>query len=85
MEMKGGTITITNIGSLGGIFFTPVLNSPEVAILGLGKMMDKAIVRDGKIVVRKILPISLTFDHRVVDGAEAARFVTDFITFLTKT
>ena len=84
MDMKGGTITITNIGPLGGLYFTPILNSPEVAILGLGKMMDKPVVRDGKIVVRKILPISLTFDHRVVDGAEAARFVTDFIGFLGK-
>jgi len=82
MDMKGGTITITNVGSLGGLFFTPILNSPESAILGLGKLQDKPVVRDGKIVVRKILPISLTFDHRVVDGAEAARFVTDLISVL---
>src|SRR3989344_3595045 len=84
MDMKGGTFTITNIGVLGGTFFTPILNSPEVAILGLGRLMDKAVVKDGKIVVRKILPLSLTFDHRVVDGAEAARFVTDMIAELQK-
>ena len=84
MDMKGGTFTITNIGVLGGTFFTPILNSPEVAILGLGRLMDKAVVKDGKIVVRKMLPLSLTFDHRVVDGAEAARFVTDMIGELQK-
>ncbi len=76
-NLKGGTFTITNIGSLGGVFATPVINHPECAILGLGAIKDKPVVIDGEIVIRKILPVSLTFDHRIIDGAEAARFVND--------
>ncbi len=82
MDMKGGTFTITNIGSIGGIFATPIINYPEVAILAMGKIMDKPVVLDGKIMIRKILPLSLSFDHRVIDGAEAARFVSDLIKLL---
>lgn len=82
MDMKGGTFTITNIGSIGGIFATPIINYPEVAILAVGKMMDKPVVIDGKIEIRKILPLSLAFDHRVLDGAEAARFATRLIQLL---
>lgn len=82
MDMKGGTFTITNIGSIGGIFATPIINYPEVAILATGKIQDKAVVVDGKVAVRKVLPMSLAFDHRVIDGAEAARFVTKLIELL---
>jgi pyruvate dehydrogenase E2 component (dihydrolipoamide acetyltransferase) len=82
MDMKGGTFTVTNVGSIGGIFATPVINFPEVAILALGKIMDKPMVIDGKITARKIMPMSLAFDHRVLDGAEAARFTTRLIQLL---
>lgn len=75
-DLKGGTFTITNFGSISGTYGVPIINYPEVAILGLGKIEDRAVVREGNIVVRKILPLSLTFDHRVVDGAEGARFLT---------
>lgn len=74
-DLRGGVFTITNVGHIGGTHFTPIVNYPEVAILGTGRIEDRAVVRDGKIVVRKVLPLSLTFDHRVVDGADAARFV----------
>jgi len=79
MDLKGGTFTITNIGVIGGTYATPILNFPEVAILGIGKIRDTPVVKDGEIVVRKNLSLSLTFDHRVVDGAEAARFMNDVI------
>lgn len=76
MDMKGGTFTITNIGSAGGGWFaTPVINFPESAILATGMIQDMAVPRKGKVAIRKILPLSLSFDHRVCDGAEAARFV----------
>ncbi|GAB4072283.1 pyruvate dehydrogenase complex dihydrolipoyllysine-residue acetyltransferase [Barrientosiimonas marina] len=68
-EMKGASNTITNIGSAGGQWFTPVLNYPEAVILGLGRIQEKPIVRDGEIVVAPVLAISLSFDHRIVDGA----------------
>jgi pyruvate dehydrogenase E2 component (dihydrolipoamide acetyltransferase) len=78
-DLNGGTFTITNYGALGGIYGTPVINHPEVAILGTGKIKDTAVVRDGKIEIRKILFLALSFDHRVVDGAEAARFLNTVI------
>ncbi|HVP11806.1 MAG TPA: dihydrolipoamide acetyltransferase family protein [Phycisphaerae bacterium] len=81
-EMCGGTFTITNVGALGGIMATPVINWPEVAILGLGRMTDKPVVRGGAIVVRRMLPLFLSFDHRIIDGADGARFVNAIITFL---
>ncbi len=68
-EMRGGSATITNIGSVGGQWFTPVLNYPEVAILGVGRIAEKPIVRDGEIVAAPMLALSLTFDHRLIDGA----------------
>jgi pyruvate dehydrogenase E2 component (dihydrolipoamide acetyltransferase) len=68
-QMKGGTCTITNIGSAGGQWFTPILNYPEVAILGIGRIQEKPVVRDGEVVAAPVLAISLTFDHRIVDGA----------------
>ncbi len=78
-DLKGGTFTITNYGALGGIYGTPIINHPEVAILGVGKIKDMPVVKDGKIEIRKILPLALSFDHRVVDGAEAARFLNTVI------
>src|SRR3989338_1130453 len=78
-DLKGGTFTITNYGSVGGIFGTPIINYPEVAILGIGKIQEKPVIKNKKIVVRKILPLSLSFDHRVVDGAEVAEFVNSII------
>jgi len=70
-EMKGASCTITNIGSAGGQWFTPVINHPEVAILGIGRIAEKPIVRDGEIVVAPVLALSLSFDHRMIDGATA--------------
>jgi len=76
-DLKGGTFTITNIGAIGTAFGTPIVNYPEVAILLTGRIADKPVAIDGKVEIRKILPVSLTFDHRVTDGAEAARFMND--------
>ncbi len=78
-EMRGGTFTITNVGPLGGTALIPTINYPEVAILGMGKAQDKPVVRDGEVVIRRILPLTLAFDHRIADGADAARFVTEMI------
>ncbi|SEL04824.1 dihydrolipoamide acetyltransferase family protein [Haloferax larsenii] len=73
-EMRGGTFTITNIGGIGGEYATPIINYPEVAILAVGAIKDKPRVIDGEIVPRKVLTLSLSFDHRIVDGAQGARF-----------
>ncbi len=81
-EMKSGTFTITNYGHFGGVFATPIINFPESAILGTGKITEKPWVKDKQIVIRKILPLSLTFDHRVTDGVDAAKFLTKIITYL---
>ncbi|MDU1845305.1 MAG: dihydrolipoamide acetyltransferase family protein [Niallia nealsonii] len=70
-EMKGASCTISNIGSAGGQWFTPVINHPEVAILGIGRIAEKAIVKDGEIVAAPVLALSLSFDHRMIDGATA--------------
>jgi pyruvate dehydrogenase E2 component (dihydrolipoamide acetyltransferase) len=78
-ELKGGTFTISNQGAIGGAHFTPIVNKPQVAILGLGRGAMKPVVRDGKIVVRMMAPLGLSFDHRVIDGGEAARFITDLV------
>jgi pyruvate dehydrogenase E2 component (dihydrolipoamide acetyltransferase) len=74
-DLKGGTFTITNYGVIRGLHGTPMINYPEVGILGIGRITDRPMVKGGAIVVRRILPLSLTFDHRVVDGADAARFM----------
>ncbi len=81
-DMMGGTFTISNIGSIGGTFFTPIINYPEAAILGIGKIVDKPVAKDGKIVIRKIMPLSLTYDHRLIDGAQAAAFLNTVISYL---
>jgi pyruvate dehydrogenase E2 component (dihydrolipoamide acetyltransferase) len=73
-ELKGGTFTITNLGGIGGTAFTPIVNWPEVAILGLSRSRLEPVVRGGQIVPRLMLPLSLSYDHRVIDGAAAARF-----------
>jgi pyruvate dehydrogenase E2 component (dihydrolipoamide acetyltransferase) len=78
-EMKGGTFTISNQGAIGGAHFTPVVNLPEVAILGLGRGAMKPVVRDGQIVARLMTPIALSYDHRVIDGGSAARFTVDLV------
>ena len=74
-ELKGSTFTITNYGVVGASYGTPIINYPEVAILGLGKIEDRPVVRNGEIAIRKIMPLSLAFDHRVIDGVEAGRFL----------
>jgi len=78
-ELRGGTFTITNVGPLGGTALIPTINYPEVAILGMGRAQQKPVVRDGEIVIRTILPLTLAFDHRIADGADAARFVTEMV------
>jgi pyruvate dehydrogenase E2 component (dihydrolipoamide acetyltransferase) len=78
-EMKGGSFTISNQGAVGGAHFTPIVNLPEVAILGLGRGALKPVVRDGKIEARLLTPMALSYDHRVIDGANAARFVMDLV------
>ncbi|WP_026974226.1 dihydrolipoamide acetyltransferase family protein [Alicyclobacillus contaminans] len=74
-EMRGSTISITNIGSAGGMFFTPIINYPEVAILGVGRITEKPIIKDGEIVPAHMMALSLSFDHRVIDGALAQNFI----------
>ena len=76
-EFYGGSITITSLGGIGGSFFTPIINYPEVAILGVGRSYNKQVFIDNKFVNRKVLPISLSYDHRIIDGAEAARFCNE--------
>ena len=73
-ELFGGSMTITSLGGIGGSFFTPIINYPEVAILGIGKSEKKQIYINGKFEIRIMLPLSLSYDHRIIDGAEAARF-----------
>jgi pyruvate dehydrogenase E2 component (dihydrolipoamide acetyltransferase) len=72
---RGGTFSITNYGAIGGLFATPVINYPEVAILGMGRVRETPVVKEGKVVTRLVMPLALTFDHRLVDGAEATRFL----------
>jgi pyruvate dehydrogenase E2 component (dihydrolipoamide acetyltransferase) len=75
-EMQGGVFTISSLGGIGGSFFTPIINAPEVAILGVSRNAWKPVLQDGEFVPRLLLPLSLSYDHRVIDGAEAARFIT---------
>jgi pyruvate dehydrogenase E2 component (dihydrolipoamide acetyltransferase) len=81
-ELQGGSFTVSNQGALGGAHFTPIVNHPEVAILGLGRASVMPLWLDGKVVPRQILPLALSYDHRVVDGADAVRFVRDLVTLL---
>jgi pyruvate dehydrogenase E2 component (dihydrolipoamide acetyltransferase) len=75
-EMQGGSFTISSLGGIGGTAFTPIINAPEVAILGVSRSSHKPVYRDGNFVPRLILPLSLSYDHRVIDGANGARFTT---------
>jgi pyruvate dehydrogenase E2 component (dihydrolipoamide acetyltransferase) len=81
-EMQGSTFTITNFGAIGGEYATPIINYPEVAILGLGAIEQRPVVEDGEVVARHTLPLSLSIDHRVVDGADAGRFANTVIEYL---
>jgi pyruvate dehydrogenase E2 component (dihydrolipoyllysine-residue acetyltransferase) len=74
-ELRGGTFTLTNAGAVGGSAFIPIINYPEVAILGIGRAQAKPVVHEGRVVVRTMLPLSIAFDHRVVDGADVVRFL----------
>jgi pyruvate dehydrogenase E2 component (dihydrolipoamide acetyltransferase) len=82
-ELKGGTCTITNIGPLGGVFATPIINQPELAIVGLHKISDRPAVVDGAIAIRKMMYLSVSFDHRYIDGAAGARFMTDLVALVS--
>ena len=79
MDLKGGSFSVSNLGSLSVHYFTPIINYPESAILGVGRIMEKPVAKSGKVEIMKMLPLSLTYDHRIVDGAQAARFIMDLI------
>jgi pyruvate dehydrogenase E2 component (dihydrolipoamide acetyltransferase) len=81
-DLRGGTFTITNIGALGGTAAIPIINYPEVAILGVARARLEPVVRQGQIVPRLMLPLTLTFDHRVADGADGARFASEIVSLL---
>jgi len=83
-ELKGGSCTITNIGPLGGVFATPIINYPELAIVGLHAIKEQPRVVDGEIVIRKVMYLSISFDHRYIDGAEAARFMSDLVRLVSE-
>jgi pyruvate dehydrogenase E2 component (dihydrolipoamide acetyltransferase) len=78
-RLQGGTFTITNVGAIGGTGMVPMINHPESAILGMAKAAQKPVVREGKIEIGLILPLALSFDHRIADGAEAAYFLRHII------
>ena len=82
-EMQGGTFTITNLGGIGGTAFTPIVNYPEVAILGMSRSQKQLQLRNGEVIERLMLPLSLSYDHRVINGADAARFVVKLVTLLS--
>jgi pyruvate dehydrogenase E2 component (dihydrolipoamide acetyltransferase) len=81
-ELRGSSFTLTNAGALGGAAFIPIINYPEVAILGLGRAQPKPVVRDGQITVRTMLPLCISFDHRVADGADVVRFLAQVMRLL---
>ncbi len=78
-EMQGATFTISNLGSIGGSHFTPIVNSPQVAVLGMGRGVQRPMVRDKKVALRMVLPLALSYDHRVIDGADGARFLREIV------
>ena len=78
-EMQGATFTISNLGSIGGSYFTPIVNSPQVAVLGMGRGVQRPVVRNGKVAPRMVLPLALSYDHRVIDGADGARFLREIV------
>ncbi|MFA7329581.1 MAG: dihydrolipoamide acetyltransferase family protein [Candidatus Delongbacteria bacterium] len=81
-ELRGGTFTITNYGAIAGIFGAPIINVPESAILGVGRLLDQPVVRQGAVVPGKVLPLSLAVDHRIIDGGDAARFLRELMDLL---
>lgn len=82
-DMKDGTFTLTNYGSIGGIFATPVINYPQVGILGIGRLIEKPVVKDSQVAVGSVLSLSLSVDHRIVDGGEASRFISTLMQYLS--
>ncbi len=82
-EMKDGTFTLTNYGSIGGMYATPVINYPQAGILGIGRIVQKPIVKNNQIVIGNVLPLSLSVDHRIVDGGEASRFLNHILEYLS--
>ena len=82
-EMQGGTFSISSLGGIGGTHFTPIINAPEVAILGVSKSSMKPVWKDGQFVPRLMMPLSLSYDHRAVDGAQGARFITNLTAVLS--
>lgn len=82
-DMKEGSFTITSFGSIGGIFATPVINYPQAGILGIGRILKTPIVKEDEIVIGNIMPVSLTIDHRIVDGGETTRFVKRVMEYLS--
>ena len=83
-ELKGATITITNIGPIGGLFATPIINQPNLAIIALGVVKDRPVVHEGAIAIRKMIYFSVSFDHRIIDGAAAARFVNALVGIVSR-
>jgi len=81
-EMQGASFTISSLGGIGGTAFTPIINAPEVAILGVSRAAIRPAYRDGQFVPRLMLPLSLSYDHRVIDGATAARFTSHLVEVL---
>ncbi len=82
-EMRGGTFTITNFGSIGGLFATPVINYPQAAILGVGRILKTPVVKNDALAVGNVMALSLTVDHRIVDGGEVTRFINKVAAFLS--
>ena len=80
--MKDGTFTITNFGSIGGLFAVPIINYPQAGILGIGRIHQKPIVKKNEIVIGNIMPLSLSVDHRIVDGGETTRFINEVKEYL---
>jgi pyruvate dehydrogenase E2 component (dihydrolipoamide acetyltransferase) len=81
-DMKDGTFTLTNYGSIGGIFAVPVINYPQAGILGIGRVLKKPVIADDEIVKGLVMPLSLSVDHRIVDGGEVTRFLNDVMKYL---
>jgi len=81
-ELKGGSFSITSYGSIGGYFAVPVINYPQVAIFGIGRLTQKPVIKDGQIAIGNVLPISMSVDHRIVDGGEVARFLNLVLEYL---
>jgi pyruvate dehydrogenase E2 component (dihydrolipoamide acetyltransferase) len=78
-ELRGGTFTVSNQGGIGGAHFTPIVNLPEVAILGIGRGAVKPVWREDRVEPRTLVPLAVSYDHRVIDGANAARFIVDLV------